>query len=109
MGEIPATVTLNSNRGVMVGSGGGEFHTWGSRALTVPGNLSGAGKLTFTDGGTTIFSGNNNSYSGTMDIQVGSTIIGNGTTFSWNKNAKVTGAGTGTDRRFGVNVNADLT
>lgn len=108
MGEIPVTVTLNANRGVQVGSGGGEFHAWGGRTLTVPGNLSGAGKLSFTDGGTTIFSGANNVYSGTLDIQAGSTIFGDGTTFSWNTNAKVTGV-TGADRRFGVNANANLT
>jgi autotransporter-associated beta strand protein len=107
MGETPTTVTLNANRGVMVGSGGGEFHTWSARTLTVPGSLSGAGKLNFTDGGTTIFSGANNTYSGTMDIQAGSTIIGNGTTFSWNTTANVTGIN-GANSRFGINDNADL-
>ncbi len=101
------SVTMNPNRGIVVGAGGGEMHTWGGTTFTIPGNLSGAGRLNFTDGGTTVFSGANNSYSGTMDIQQGSTIIGNGATFSWNTNTKVTGTG-GTDRRFGVNANANL-
>lgn len=106
-GPATANVTLNVNRGITVGSGGGEMHTWGATTFTIPGNLSGAGKLNFTDGGTTVFSGNNNTYNGTMDIQQGSTIIGNGATFSWNTSAKITGTG-GTDRRLGVNANANL-
>ena len=102
MGNV--SLTLNANRGITVGNGGGEMHTWGGYTLTIPGNFSGAGKLTFTDGGATIFSGINSAYTGILDIQAGSTIIGNGTTFNWITNAKVTGTG----GRFGINANADL-
>ncbi len=102
------SVTLNANRGITVGSGGGEIHAWSGNTLTVPGSLSGTGKLNFTDGGTTIFSGTNSAYSGILDIQAGSTIIGNGAIFSWNTNAKVTGI-SGADRRFGINANDNLT
>ena len=101
------SVTLNANRGITVGSGGGEIHAWSGWILTAPGNLSGAGKLIFTDGGATVFSGTNSAYSGILDIQAGSTIIGNGTTFSWNTTAKVTGVG-GANSRYGINANADL-
>jgi autotransporter-associated beta strand protein len=101
-----ASVTLNTNRGVTVGSGGGEIHAWSGYTLTVPGNLSGVGKLSFTDGGPTVFSGANNVYSGILDIQQGVTIIGNGTTFSWNKLAQITGIN---NKSFGVNANTNLT
>ena len=102
------SVTMNANRGITVGSGGGEIHAWSGYTLTVPGSLSGVGKMNFTDGGTTIFSGINSAYSGILDIQAGSTIIGNGTIFSWNTNAKVTGIN-GAASRFGINANSDLT
>jgi autotransporter-associated beta strand protein len=107
-GDGAVNVTLNANRGITVGSGGGEMHTWGGTTFTIPGNLSGTGKLSFTDGGTTIFSGVNNAYSGILYIEQGTTIIGNGTIFNWNKNAKVTGVN-GAASRFGINANDNLT
>ncbi|MBP7950198.1 MAG: autotransporter-associated beta strand repeat-containing protein [Verrucomicrobiales bacterium] len=62
-----SNVTLDANRGIYLGSGGGVIYSgWaGSRSMTIPGAISGPGSLTKTDGAPLILNGTAaNTYSG---------------------------------------------
>ncbi len=50
-------LTLDANRGILLGSGNGGFHPWTGFAMTVNGAVTGPGTLTKSDGGTLVQNG----------------------------------------------------
>jgi autotransporter-associated beta strand protein len=70
--------TLDSNRGITLGTGGGGFHVWSGFTLTYGGTLSGSGQFNKTDGGVLVLTGNLSGYSGTYAHQAGTTRFQNG-------------------------------
>jgi autotransporter-associated beta strand protein len=75
-GEIGSNIniTLNANRGVTLGAGGGGFNTSGG-TMTVPGAISGSGDLLKKSSGNLILTGNN-TYTGNTIIDSGSVTLG---------------------------------
>ncbi|MCW1926118.1 autotransporter-associated beta strand repeat-containing protein [Luteolibacter arcticus] len=72
------TMTLNSNRGINLGSGGGGFHVWTGFTMTYGGVVTGSGTFNKTDGGTLALTGNLSGYSGTYSHQAGNTLFQTG-------------------------------
>jgi autotransporter-associated beta strand protein len=99
-----AAFTLNANRGITVGPGGMAVHPWSSATLTLAGGLHGTGAITNTDSGVIILGGSANDWSGTLTLLSGTYLVGSGSTFSWNPNARVNGKGAS----FGVSYDGDL-
>lgn len=69
-----STVTLNANRGITLGSGGGTFQTGYNLTVTIPGVISGSGALVKTDNGTLVLGGAN-TYTGATTLAAGSLSI----------------------------------
>lgn len=97
--------SLAATRGLAVGADGMELHPWSMRTMKVLGDLSGEGVISSTDSGSVFFGGTNNTWGGTLDIQKGTLGAGAGDTFSWNRDAMITGGG----GSFGIDINRDLT
>ena len=100
-----ANITFDENRGLKVGPLGAELHPWGGYTFAFMGSISGTGEISSTDGGTVIFGGTNNTWGGTLDLDVGTMAVGSGSNFSWNNSALLVGAG----GSFGVNYDGALT
>jgi len=73
------SISLDANRGITLGSGGGTIEVRGLTNITVNGVISGTGALTKIDGGTLILAATN-TYSGITTISQGTLQIGNGGT-----------------------------
>ena len=90
------TLDLGLTRAITVNAGGGTFGAAGAVVLTIPGNISGAGSLTFTSGATTgptyILSGSNVGFSG--NVNVDSTGVTSGATTLRLTNNSALAAGT---------------
>jgi autotransporter-associated beta strand protein len=70
-----ASFTLNANRGLGLGAGGGTVDVSGGTTLTVAGIAAGTGSLTKTDSGTLVLSNASNSYSGGTVINAGTLSV----------------------------------
>jgi autotransporter-associated beta strand protein len=70
-----ATFTLNSNRGIALGTGGGTVDVNNGTTLTYGGIIAGTGALTKADTGTLILSGAN-TYTGGTNINAGTLRLG---------------------------------
>lgn len=68
-----ANVTIDTNRGITLGTGGGGFHVWSGFTLNYGGALSGSGAFNKTDGGALNLTGNLSGYAGTYAHQAGTT------------------------------------
>lgn len=67
--QTATNVTLNSNRGVTLNSGGGTINVTSSSAtVTYGGIVGGAGNLTVSGSGTVALTGTNNTYLGTTTV-----------------------------------------
>ncbi len=87
------TFTMSANRGLTVGPDGMTLHPNGSQTFTMLGGLHGSGAITNTDSGSVVLGGTNNTYEGNLTLNTGTINVGNGSNFSWNKNAVVNGIG----------------
>ena len=82
--QTTANMTLNGNRGITLGAGGGTLDQTAGTTLTYAGIIAGSGALTKTDSGTLILSGAN-TYTGATAINAGtlsagaSNVLSNGT------------------------------
>lgn len=72
--DTTASFTLNANRGISLGSGGGTLSANPRTTLTVAGTISGAGALTLAGSGNTVLSGTN-TYTGATNFNGGTTSI----------------------------------
>lgn len=72
----PGPVTLNANRGIVLGASGGSIRVgYGATGLlTVNGAISGAGSLNKLDSGTLVLAGDN-TYQGTTTLTAGTLIL----------------------------------
>lgn len=71
-------VTLNRN--LQIGASGGAIRNYGAVTdFKITGTLSGSGELRRTDGGTTILTGDGSAFTGALNLQRGTTQIGDGT------------------------------
>lgn len=96
-----SSITTHTNRGMVVGPSGFEFHPWGSRILNWQGKLSGTGMIFTSDGGEGYFADLSN-YTGTYDIESSATLgVGSGDKLVWNPAVRVYGA----SGYFGFNNN----
>ena len=90
-----APVDLGIARSIFVDAGGGTFGGIGPVSLTIPGNLSGTGNLTFTSGvaqaPTYILSGNNSGFSGNVNVDSTGVTAGAATLRLAHNNALVAG------------------
>ena len=66
-------------RNIQVGTSGGVLRNYGSATSTLTGTLSGSGQLRRTDGGTAILTGSGTGFTGALNLQRGTTQIGDGT------------------------------
>lgn len=66
-------------RNIQTGASGGVLRNYGSATSTLSGTLSGAGELRRTDGGTAILTGSGSGFTGALNLQRGTTQIGDGT------------------------------
>ncbi|WP_395736536.1 autotransporter-associated beta strand repeat-containing protein [Prosthecobacter sp.] len=69
-----ASLTLNANRGVTLGAGGGTFDTAAATTALLSGPITGSGSLTKVDAGTLVLASSNN-YTGTTSITGGTVSI----------------------------------
>ena len=95
--------TLNAKRGITVGPNGMITHPWSGVTLTHDGSLHGSGAITNTDSGNIVLGGTRNDWDGTLTLLAGRYLVGNGSNFSWGKNARVHGR----NASFGINYNGD--
>jgi autotransporter-associated beta strand protein len=73
-------LTLSSSKGITLPAGDGGFHVWTGFTLSYAGDITGAGSLTKTDGGTLVYSGTA-SHTGATTINGGAATL-NGATVS---------------------------
>ncbi|BCU77288.1 hypothetical protein llg_20030 [Luteolibacter sp. LG18] len=89
-------VSLNANRGITLGAGGGTIQTGYGRTVTIAGAITGAGNLIKTDIGTLVLAGASN-YSGTTTVNSNAgtlKITGSLTSdVTVNLNSTITGSG----------------
>ena len=74
--QTRANFSLNSNRGINLGSNNGSISTNSSTTFTYAGNIGGSGDLTKSGNGVLLLTTSNN-YSGTTTISSGSLSIDN--------------------------------
>jgi fibronectin-binding autotransporter adhesin len=67
--------TLTATNTFDIGTGGASFNQTGSGALTISGNVTGAGLLTKSGGGALTLTGAGNTYSGGLQVNLG-TLVG---------------------------------
>jgi len=73
--QTTANMTLNANRGVTLGAGGGTLDVNSGTTLTYGGVIAGTGSLTKADSGTLVLSGAN-TYTGATNINAGILQLG---------------------------------
>ena len=84
----------HENRGWNIGPGGAEFHPWGGNQLTIKGNLSGTGPISTTDGGSLVFGGTGNTWTGSLDIRGNAYVqLGRESDLSWMRDNPIIGNG----------------
>ena len=89
-----AVFDVHENRGWHIGPGGAEFHPWGGNQMTIRGDLSGTGRIFTTDGGTVVFGGANNTWTGETELRNGATIqLGRDNILSWPRDNAIIGNG----------------
>ena len=69
-------LSLNANRGMVLGAGGGTLRMGFNKTMVVNGVISGAGNLARIDGGTLVLNGLN-TYTGTTTLSAGVTVFSN--------------------------------
>jgi fibronectin-binding autotransporter adhesin len=73
--ETTANVTLSSNRGVSLGTGGGTFNIGSGTTTTYGGLIAGANSLTKSGAGTLTLSGNSTGFTGKTTISGGAISV----------------------------------
>lgn len=83
-------LTLNANRGITLGSGGGNIRIGYGKTVTINGAITGTGNLTHTDGGTLVLAGTSN-FIGNLTNSAGNLTVSGALNHTGNL---VNGAGT---------------
>ncbi len=67
------SLSLHANRGITLGTGGGNIRIGYGQTVTINGAISGSGGLSRTDGGTLVLASGSNSYAGITHLRAGTT------------------------------------